>query len=139
MARVPANEVSYAEDGFYYRDRELFTGVTFTVYPTGEARSEVEYRDGHRWGPSKDWYKTGQLAEEWNFRQGGAHGMQREFEKDGTLLSEEACEHGIILWRRELQAGEMVETYRLSEEEHNHALLLKFRKLFSLDPDVGAE
>lgn len=136
VKRVSPTEIYYAEDdGLYYYNNELFTGITFTTHPNGEPRSEVEFQYGHRWGFARGWYSNGQLLEEIQFRQGAVHGFQREWEKDGTLVYEEECEYGITLIRREFQNDNLVETYHLTKDEKNYTLLEELRSFYRLDGD----
>jgi len=102
MNRVPAKEVSFSPElGLYLRGDEPFSGVTFTAFPGGELRSEVEYREGMLWGRSRSWHTNGQLLSEAEFAQDVIHGISGEWSPEGVLLSEIVAEYGIVLERRE--------------------------------------
>jgi hypothetical protein len=47
MKRVPQPELDYpGRDGRYHHGGSPFTGVVYTLFPTGELSAEEEYRDG---------------------------------------------------------------------------------------------
>lgn len=62
MERVPDEELEeQARDGRCHHRGTRFTGVGFSLYPTGELKSEAEFREGLLWGPYRRYRRDGRL------------------------------------------------------------------------------
>jgi antitoxin component YwqK of YwqJK toxin-antitoxin module len=134
MKRVPANKVRFEDDGLYYCDGEPFTGVKFTEFPDGSLRSESEYRDGLRWGKSREWHKNGTLVSEAEFFRDVLHGVAREWSPAGRPESEIVCEYGITLHEREWDdEGNLVKEHKIQEGSRDHQRLLSLKKAYDAE------
>lgn len=95
--RVPYDQIGYRDDGFYCYNDKPFTGVGFARWDDGKLEVEIEYRDGMRWGISKEWFHEGSLASEAGWAWDLLHGVSREWHENGQLASEEVFEYGTLL------------------------------------------
>lgn len=116
MNRVPSQSIEYrAEDGLYYLNGELFTGVEFYASKRGDwTKAEQEYREGMQWGAGRSWSRPGQIESEEHYLAGLKHGLCREWDRDGRLIQEAAYEFGIRIWAREWDGrGKLIRDERL--------------------------
>jgi antitoxin component YwqK of YwqJK toxin-antitoxin module len=135
MLRVQWNEVSFSPragpNGNYLYQGQLFTGVRYKVAPSGEIECEEEYRQGLRWGLSREWYRSGTLYHEATYYRDVLHGMEKEWDNDGRLHEERECRYGILLketiWDKD---GNVVKHYELTESDGNYKRLQTRKKLF---------
>jgi len=142
MKRVPFESLDYGDDGYYYLDDELFTGVAFSRHPEGWLVKEVEYRDGAEWGMKRDWYAPDKLLVEARMRAGVVHGKKRRWFRTGTLEEETDCEFGVVLRKRTWdENGILVDEYELKETDRGFASLQKLRQLYKddLESEEGGE
>ncbi|MGW3071324.1 toxin-antitoxin system YwqK family antitoxin [Kitasatospora sp. NPDC001132] len=130
MDRVPADRVDYEDDGLHYLDGAPFTGVAFTE-KGGALRSEATYREGLRWGPTKEWYPSGQPMVDSAFVRGALHGRAREWHRNGQLAEDGEYEYGIALWAKQWdENGVLEDDHTLTESNSDHQTLLRFRALY---------
>ncbi|MEU6014597.1 hypothetical protein ABZ826_11220 [Streptomyces sp. NPDC047515] len=130
MDRVPADRVDCKDDGLHYLDDAPFTGVTFTE-KNGALKSEAAYREGLRWGPTKEWYPSGQPMVDSTFERGALHGRAREWHRNGQLAEDGEYEYGIALWAKQWdENGVLEDDCTLTESDSDHRALLHFRALY---------
>lgn len=131
MKRVPANKVSFAEDGLYYCEGAPFTGTAYATFPNGALENESEYRDGLPWGKSRSWDMDGSLFAESDMYRDALHGAAREWSPGGQLISETVAEYGVTLREREWdEQGNLLKDYELKEGDPDYTVLHEFRKLY---------
>jgi MORN repeat variant len=132
MTRVLSRELDYpGRDGLYYHEGQPFTGVSYTVYPTGEVQSESEWRGGAEDGCHRDYTREGAIAEEGTYRSGFRHGVWRSWHPNGKLASEEFCEFGCALTKKRWDSeANLIEDVRLPETSPQFKQMLVYRKLF---------
>ncbi|MFB7918418.1 toxin-antitoxin system YwqK family antitoxin [Streptomyces sp. NPDC056061] len=130
MDRVPADRVDYEDDGLHYLDGVPFTGVAFTERG-GALRSEATYREGLRWGRTKEWYPSGRPMVDSMFARGELHGRAREWHRNGQLAEDGEYEYGIALWAKQWdESGVLEDDHMLTESDSDHRTLLHFRELY---------
>lgn len=134
MKRVPFGELHFGEDGLFVYQGWPFTGFSESHAPNGQLVSEIEYRGGHRWGKTREWFRDGTLAEESHWRQGVGHGLHTEWDEEGNVTSQTECEFGVLLRERARNdSGVLVDVYVLSDSEPAHAQLEAFRELYRVE------
>jgi len=84
QTRVNQNKLE-EKDGLKYYDSNLFTGVSFRLFPDGELEFESELKDGKPNGVIKKWYETGRLKSEWYYEDGLSHGLHKCYFENGEL------------------------------------------------------
>jgi antitoxin component YwqK of YwqJK toxin-antitoxin module len=126
-ARVPDDQLDFDEELIYFYKGERFTGIGYADVPK-HGLSEISYRDGLQDGPARDWYPSGRLKAESFFRENVLHGVSRDFREDGSLEAEKEHEFGILLRSSVMnEAGEIAESFVLSESSPNYAILQQYR------------
>lgn len=100
MRRVPLKSLDYDErTGHSVVEGEPFTGVA-EVIKNGVVTCEVEYREGLRWGATREWYLTGQPMVESSLWRDALHGRAREWHRNGQLAEDGEYAYGIALWAK---------------------------------------
>ena len=134
MKRVPYDSLEYADDGYYYLDEQLFTGVAFSRHEDGWLEKEIEYRDGAQWGMKRHWYAPNKLLVEAQMRAGVVHGTKRRWFRNGKLEQETNCEFGIVLRRKNWdENGILVDQYEIKETGSDFVTLQKYREIYRDD------
>lgn len=134
MNRVPAEQLEYPGDGLYYLNGSPFTGIAYRLNSNGTLRSELEYRQGLRWGMSKEWYGPEQPKVEAPYFKGVLHGRAREWHRNGQVAEDGEYEYGIAHWKQEWdENGTLTDEYRLSETEPDFETLRHYRELYGRD------
>lgn len=130
--RAPADQVSLGRDGLHYFEAAPFTGVAYSLAPSGAVVSEIEYRDGLRSGRCLGWYRDGSPLSESTYFMGGLHGLSREWHRNGQIAEECEAEYGIVLRRRTWEEdGALTEDYELREGDQAHERLLEYRRIYA--------
>src|SRR5215467_12546606 len=128
MKPVPQDSLDYPGDGYYYLDDEPFTGVAVSLYKDGSVKSEIEYKQGLKWGLERHWFASSKLEAETEMQRGVVHGKERVWYADGQLKEEGEYEHGVTLKRKEWnEKGELVDDYELKETDPDYSLLQRLR------------
>jgi antitoxin component YwqK of YwqJK toxin-antitoxin module len=132
MQRVLASSLAYdSSEDAYYLDGKPFTGVAFTAAKDGFERSESEYRDGLRWGPTREWYAPGQPKVESNYFRGVLHGAAREWHRNGALAEHGVYEFGIAIWEKQWdENGQLTKERTLKETDSAFGRLQRLRKTY---------
>lgn len=131
MKKVLADTLDYPGDGLHYLGDEPFTGVAYTLSKDGREDSEMHYREGLRWGPTKEWYSSGQQMVDSNFYNGVLHGRAREWHKNGQLAEDGEFEYGITLWQKKWdENGNLESDVVLKESDKGYQMLLNYRRLY---------
>jgi antitoxin component YwqK of YwqJK toxin-antitoxin module len=137
MKRALARTLEYQEDGLYYLDNEPFTGVAFTLSKDGWEKAEMHYKQGLRWGPTKEWYAPGQPMVDSCFFKGVLHGRAREWHRNGQLAEDGVYEYGITRWEKKWdENGDLESDVVLKESDNAYQALLRQRKLYGEDGTV---
>ncbi|MFJ9696333.1 toxin-antitoxin system YwqK family antitoxin [Kitasatospora sp. NPDC101183] len=127
MDRVPASRIVYADDGLHHLDGAPFTGVAFTER-NGVLTSESTFREGLRWGPTKEWHPSGQPMVDVEFVRGELHGRAREWHLNGRPEADGEFEFGITLWSKYWdEDGVLEDDYVLTESRSEYERLLRLR------------
>jgi antitoxin component YwqK of YwqJK toxin-antitoxin module len=91
MKEVPANYVNAANwdfkniaDTIYYKNKP-FTGIQFSLYPSGDTAFIKPYSAGLQEGISKNWYPNQQLADERLYISGKKEGLHKGYWPNGKL------------------------------------------------------
>jgi antitoxin component YwqK of YwqJK toxin-antitoxin module len=136
MERVDESRLEHRQDDRLYYLGKPFSGVAFRQSADGQVMYEIGYRDGRRWGPSREWYDDGQLASEEHYAWDWAHGFFRRWHGNDRLAVEENYEWGVALRRRAWdEEGNLIEDYRLEEADPEFRTLQMHRTKFGhLDP-----
>ena len=135
MKRVLARELEYPGDGLHYLDGEPFTGIAFSVTKDGFERSQLEYRNGLRWGASKEWYGPDLPKVDATYYKGVLHGRAREWHRNGQLAEDGEYEYGIVLWEKQWdEEGNVTKDYRLTETDRDFETLQRYRTLYQDQP-----
>jgi antitoxin component YwqK of YwqJK toxin-antitoxin module len=114
MVRVPEKEIEYPGDGLYYLNGLPFTGTMVFLSGTGQERGESEYKNGLRWGLTKDIYPDGSPMVEATYFKGALHGRAREWHRGGQLAEDGEYEYGIALWKKRWnEAGLLEHDYKI--------------------------
>ena len=118
-------------NGLYLHKGEPFDGVRRKMDGEGRVSCEEEYRQGLRWGASKEWYNSGQLYSESNFFRDVLHGTKREWNEDGSPAEDSEYEYGVntrkSTWDR---FGNLTESYEINQDEPDFQLLQALRRAF---------
>jgi hypothetical protein len=135
MERVPSEDI---EEGFpdnrCYHDGVPFTGIGYSLYPTGELESECAYRDGIEDGLSRQYRPDGGLVESGQWSAGHREGLWRSWHLNGVLASEEFCHFGCPLARvRWDEEGRVVEDFVLAKTDPRYQQMLVQREIFNRD------
>jgi hypothetical protein len=105
-----------------------FSGIAFEIAPNGQLVSEAEYRDGKRFGLSRDWSIDGVLISEVCFRADVAQGRRRIWYWTGAPKSDGQYEWGICLAEREWdQHGTLRRDFVLKETDPQFRTLQRLR------------
>jgi antitoxin component YwqK of YwqJK toxin-antitoxin module len=140
MIKVPHQELEYPGDGLYYLDGQPFTGVAFRLARDGFERSQIEYREGLRWGAVHEWYAPGQPKVEASYYKGALHGRAREWHRNGNPAEDGAYEYGITLWEKNWEEdGTLTKDYRLEPSHPDFLTLERYRALYAGDPETSHE
>jgi antitoxin component YwqK of YwqJK toxin-antitoxin module len=108
-----------------------FTGIAHRKANDGHIMCEIGYRDGRRWGPSREWYDDGQISSEEHYAWDWAHGSFRQWHGNGRLAIEETYEWGVCLERKEWgDQGTLIEHYQLRETDPGFGTLQTRRAKF---------
>jgi hypothetical protein len=131
--RIPLDSLDYHDnDRRYYLDDKLFTGVAFTLNKDGKLKSEVTYREGLPWGPTKEWYRTGQPMVDSTLVMGRLHGRAREWHANGQLAEDGEYEYGLTLWEKTWdENGRIVDDYQMKESDPDYQTLQHYRALYA--------
>lgn len=133
MRRVPRGDLDYDErDGLHYLEGEPFTGVAFTLGRGGDwTKSEVAYRDGLRWGDTREWYAPGVPMVASCFERDVLHGRAREWHRNGQLAEDGEYAYGIALWEETWdEDGRLLTSRTLEEGDPAHARLAELRRIY---------
>ena len=96
---VSWGDLEQAQDGRFFHQGQLFSGVAMRKYETGEKLAEVNFKDGLLHGKYWRWHKAGWKQMEMRFVSGVADGEWVQWQADGLVEKVE-------VWR----SGESVET-----------------------------
>ena len=93
------------KNGLQYYESNLFTGVSFRLFPDGDLEFESELKDGKPNGVIKKWYTNGRLKSEWYYEDGLSHGEHKCYFENGELKEKfnykNGKQHGIQrLWQK---------------------------------------
>ncbi len=133
MQRVPRADLDYeARDGLHYWKGEPFTGVAFTVARGADwIKSEVAYRDGLRWGETREWYAPGAPMVASTFFRDVLHGRAREWHRNGQLAEDGEYAYGIALWEKTwAEDGHELTSRALDEGDAAHARIADYRRMY---------
>jgi hypothetical protein len=138
MLRIPHKDlVIDDEDGRYWLNDVLFTGIAFLSYPDGRTRKEQLVREGRQEGFAKTWYPDGGLEAERSVLGGRRHGRTREWHRNGRLRREAMYEFGIQISATDWDAdGQVTGTFRIDPNSENYAMLIRLRSIQWDDPAV---
>jgi len=126
--RVANEELSYSDNGLWYCDDKLFTGVMEFRWPDGRLEAEREYKDGMRSGRSRVWYPSGELRLDAEFAWDAYHGRVRSWHENGQMKADELFEYGILIRAmRWDEQGRIAEQFALSDCDPLHRLLAAWR------------
>lgn len=129
------DEVSFdptaGPNGLYMFNGKPFEGVRRKLDDEGRVLCEEEYRQGLRWGASKEWYNSGRLYSESSFFRDVLHGTKREWQEDGSMAEESEYEYGVNIRKSAWdQSGNLTESYEIDEDEPDYEILQALRKQF---------
>ncbi|HZT79025.1 MAG TPA: hypothetical protein VFA26_02285, partial [Gemmataceae bacterium] len=132
--RVSEKELVYpGHDGRYHYDGRPFTGIAYTLYPSGELKWETEYRDGVPWGYHRKFRRDGSLEIEETLAP-YKEGYKRTWHANGQLASEEWCHFGLELTRKRWDAaGHLIGDYVRPESDDYYQRMLEMRKVWRID------
>ena len=133
MNKVNFNELDFNYDTYLetYQSKP-FTGIALEISANANLIAEVSFKDGIKDGPSKYWYPSGQIEKDFYFKNGVGHGHMKEWYENGQLKEESIIELGVILWRNLWdEKGQLIEEYKLKEEDQLYEILLIRRKNYS--------
>jgi antitoxin component YwqK of YwqJK toxin-antitoxin module len=127
MQRVPERLLELRDDAAYY-DGVPFTGIAYAEDDAGHPLYEVSYRDGVRWGLSREWYHDGRLCSESSFVREWAHGRFRQWHGNGQLAEQQEYEWGVLHCRKAWdEEGRLLEDYTLAESSPEFTMLKERR------------
>jgi antitoxin component YwqK of YwqJK toxin-antitoxin module len=86
-----------------YRGQD-FTGTAVEKDRHGTVIAEVAFREGKKFGLSREWFPGGRLRTEETFAFDALHGESREWYESGALRAEGVYELGICLRKQEWSA-----------------------------------
>jgi len=124
---------------YLYLDKP-FTGIAI-IKVQGKFVSEIPYRDGTQYGPTRFWdFEEGYLEQKTYYSGSSIHGIDEQWYENGIRKSLQLFEHGVcckgITWN---QFGEIVEIFEIVSEDDNFELLQKYRKLYPEELDLSAK
>lgn len=131
--RILLDNLDYHDnDRRYYLDNKPFTGVAITLNKDGKLKSEVTYREGLPWGPTKEWYRTGQPMVDSTLLMGQLHGRAREWHANGQLAEDGEYEYGLTLWEKKWdENGRIINDYQMRESDPDYQTLQHYRALYA--------
>jgi len=134
MLRVEWGEVNFSPthgpNGNYLYRGQPFTGLRYKLTPNGMIACEEEYRQGLRWGQSREWYRSGNLYREATYYRDVLHGVEREWYEKGQLQEERICEYGILLRETKWDSdGNVTLSYELKEGDPDYDRLMHYREV----------
>lgn len=95
---------------------QLFTGLLYENYRSGELWTETEYMHGYPHGWSREWYKNGQLKEEEHFVWTVFDGLARQWHENGQIKLEKQVEQGIAVWSKEWdEKGNLIREFEIDK------------------------
>ena len=130
MKRINVEQIDFSDDYSYTHNGVRFSGVGYELDASGRLICEITFVNGVQVGPRREWYPSGRKKAEDNIhRGGGLHGLSFEWYESGQLKQKTIAEFGIVLERDEWdEAGNLLESIRLSESDPNYRLLEKERR-----------
>jgi antitoxin component YwqK of YwqJK toxin-antitoxin module len=130
LLRVATELLDFDDEQIFHYEGVPFTGIAVEDEP-GIGASEVPYVSGLQEGTARDWYPSGELRKEATFLRGVAHGRVSEYRADGSLESMKVYEYGVLLQASVSDSdGNITNTFTLSEDSPNFAILQRFRGRF---------
>lgn len=138
MTRVLAKTLDYHEDDdLHYLGDTPFSGTAYTLAKDGRVKAEMDYRDGLRWGATREWYGNDQPMVSSTFYRGVLHGRASEWHANGQIAEDGEYEFGIALWEKHWdEDGKPTKDYRLAESDPNHARVLERRRIYAKHGDL---
>jgi len=138
--RVLKDEITFsptaASNGSYLYQGEPFDGVAYSLFRDGKPESEEEFREGLRWGLTREWYKSGVLAHEATFYRDVVHGTRTDWYQSGQMKEQEVCRFGIVLSRTRWAAdGTITEQYELPADAPQRERLKLLEATFAHEAD----
>ncbi|WP_141715807.1 toxin-antitoxin system YwqK family antitoxin [Burkholderia ubonensis] len=131
MDQVSIFDLEYNEDdGLYYINGELFSGLAYATRDGNFRDAEVAYVDGARSGRTLEWYRPGRLMLDEMYLDGVLHGLARSWHDNGKLEEEGEYEYGVALWRKSWDKhGNLLNEFTLSKESSNYRFLQAMRQI----------
>ena len=108
--------------------QELFTGIAFELDENGRKIAEIEYREGKRFGLTREWSSSGSLIVEAFYALDALHGRRMEWYESGAPKLESEYELGICV--REVEKdwdGNVLREFVLDKEHWQFDYLEKLR------------
>jgi antitoxin component YwqK of YwqJK toxin-antitoxin module len=105
-----------------------FSGLAYEKNPAGSLVSECTFKDGQKFGISREYASTGVLVEEKTYEHDALHGPSHEWYENGVLKSEGEFEFGICLWEKMFgEDGLLIREFTLAETAPQFKTLQKLR------------
>ena len=128
MNRVNIIDIEFNDDYSYRHRGVLFTGVAYECRRDGTLVSEMTFVDGIKEGESREWYPTGNKRTETNYKYNTLHGLGMEWFETGGQKRRTIHELGVLIESDEWdEDGNPVSSYRLTETHPNYEVLRKLR------------
>jgi antitoxin component YwqK of YwqJK toxin-antitoxin module len=128
MQRLPEERLEHRDDEATYFEGKPFSGVAFCEDDQGNLLYEIGYREGRRWGASREWYGSGEPATEQWFAWDWAYGPSRQWHGNGRLAEEARYEWGVCLERQRWdEGGVLLEAFVLAESDPEFTALQERR------------
>jgi antitoxin component YwqK of YwqJK toxin-antitoxin module len=117
-----------------------FTGTAVEKDRHGTVIAEVAFREGKKFGLSREWFPNGRVRTEETYAFDELHGESREWYESGALRAEGAYELGICLRKQEWSAdGAIASKTELREDspQYRTLQLLRASSMSKRSPALG--
>lgn len=105
-----------------------FTGTAVEKDMHGNRIAEVEFRDGKKFGLSREWFPSGKQRTEESYAFDALHGEAREWYESGALKSASSYELGICLRKEErAEDGTLTDEMLLMKDSPQYKTLQMLR------------
>lgn len=128
MAQEAQYDDLFYDNGKFYLDGQIFTGVGIQRNGNGVKISEVPFVEGCEHGLGQSWYNNGALKGCTPYRHGIIHGVRRRWFADGSVQSEEVFEYGWLM-KKEVrnENQQIVESYDRPASDPKYQEIVKLR------------
>ncbi len=124
MNKINIGELDFNDDYSYTHHGVLFSGVAYELDEKGRTIAEMAFRKGVQDGISTTFFPSGAIQIKKHLRFGALHGESHEWFDNGKLKERKLGEFGILIERDSWnEKGNLVSTYRLTEEDKNFKTL----------------